>query len=59
MILENSNIAQWKKELDSYMKIMTGVEDFSETMTDDEWLDTSIGQTAKEVVDAELSYDEQ
>lgn len=56
MKLEDSNIVEWKKKLDEAMMNAYGIEEYSKTMTDDEWLDEFIGFTPEETIE---SLDEQ
>lgn len=53
--LKNDNLSEWKAELDRRMKLYAGMEKYSESLTDEEWLRDYKGTSAEEVADEELS----
>jgi len=51
--LTQDNLQDWKKELNALAENMFG-SNFSDTMTDDDWLNQSIGMTPREQLDEEI-----
>lgn len=54
MILANTNIAEWKKSLDEKMSNKYGLQGYSETQSDDEWLDNYIDKTDDDAIEDEI-----
>lgn len=55
MKLSRENLSEWKEELDIEFKNQYGVENFSETLSDEQWIDYWDGDEVQDVIDAEVS----
>lgn len=54
MELTSENIIDWKLKLNIKMLLQIGVTNFSETLTNKEWLEMYIGDTVQDVIDNEV-----
>lgn len=55
MKLTKENIKEWKAILKQEMASQFDVEDYDETISDEEWLDMYEGETPQDAIDDEVS----
>jgi hypothetical protein len=56
MILTKDNIKEWKSVLDKEMFKQTKFPNYSQTLSDEDWIDINEGESVQEVIDNEMSY---
>lgn len=56
MTLTNDNVKEWLLELSNQMLNKYNVKDFSNTLSESDWLEDYLGYTIQDTIDSEIQY---